>query len=321
MSASDATLSRRATRRAASRGRSRSPAGCCRAPCATTSTGSTSCSACSTTSSTSAIPRRPSGSPPSRRGARAAPACTQETEILAVARRAARPAARGAARLLPRDARRPRGDADPDRGGARHVLLPRRRDGGRGHDGDPRHAPGVAVDEATAAAALGKAMQRTNILRDIDEDMGNGRIYLAMETVERFGSLEPGRREALLRDQIARADALYDEGVAGIGPLRERPHRDPRRRRDVPRDPAPDRARGLRRAGRPRRRPAVPQAVRRRARGDGVASPRVRRLRCSRGALVARPQMAYGRACRARWREPPRAGSSGSSWPRRPRTR
>ena len=78
--------------------------------------------------------------------------------------------------------------------------------------------PGV-VDATPAAAALGKAMQRTNILRDIDEDMANGRIYLAMETVQRFGSLEPGSREALLRDQIARADALYDEGVAGISQL------------------------------------------------------------------------------------------------------
>ena len=81
-------------------------------------------------------------------------------------------------------------------------------------------APGVTFEEATpAAAALGKAMQRTNILRDIDEDMGNGRIYLAMETVERFGSLEPGCREALLRHQIARADELYDEGIAGVSML------------------------------------------------------------------------------------------------------
>jgi len=71
-----------------------------------------------------------------------------------------------------------------------------------------------------AAAALGMAMQRTNILRDIDEDGGNGRTYLATETVQRFGAPEPGRREALLRDQIARADALYDEGVAGIVLLR-----------------------------------------------------------------------------------------------------
>ena len=67
------------------------------------------------------------------------------------------------------------------------------------------------------AAALGMAMQRTNILRDIDEDLGNGRMYLAQSTLRRFGgSLAPGHREALLRDQIAQADALYDTGCAGI---------------------------------------------------------------------------------------------------------
>jgi len=66
------------------------------------------------------------------------------------------------------------------------------------------------------AAALGMAMQRTNILRDIDEDLATGRVYLASETLDRFGSFAPGAREALMRDQIARADALYDVGVEGI---------------------------------------------------------------------------------------------------------
>ncbi len=67
------------------------------------------------------------------------------------------------------------------------------------------------------AAALGMAMQRTNILRDIDEDLANGRVYLAAQSIERFGgSFAPGAREALVRDQIARADALYEEGIAGI---------------------------------------------------------------------------------------------------------
>lgn len=69
------------------------------------------------------------------------------------------------------------------------------------------------------ASALGQAMQRTNILRDIDEDLGNGRVYLARETLERLcsGRLPPpAQREELLRDQIARADALYDAGMAGI---------------------------------------------------------------------------------------------------------
>jgi len=75
-------------------------------------------------------------------------------------------------------------------------------------------------DAPDAAKALGMAMQRTNILRDIDEDGGNGRVYLARDTVARYGgSLAPGAREALLRDQIARADALYARGVAGIALL------------------------------------------------------------------------------------------------------
>ncbi|HEY8584653.1 MAG TPA: phytoene/squalene synthase family protein [Capillimicrobium sp.] len=76
-----------------------------------------------------------------------------------------------------------------------------------------------------AAAALGQAMQRTNILRDIDEDLANGRVYVPSSTLSRLGaSLEPGRREALLRDQIARADALYAQGCEGIA-LLTRGHR------------------------------------------------------------------------------------------------
>jgi phytoene synthase len=73
-----------------------------------------------------------------------------------------------------------------------------------------------------AAVALGMAMQRTNILRDIDEDAANGRVYVAQEAIARHGGgLEPGRRSALLREQIARADSLYDRGFAGIGELRQ----------------------------------------------------------------------------------------------------
>jgi 15-cis-phytoene synthase len=71
----------------------------------------------------------------------------------------------------------------------------------------------------SAAIALGVAMQRTNILRDIDEDLANGRVYLARETIARHGSIAPGRREALLREQIARADELYERGLAGVGEL------------------------------------------------------------------------------------------------------
>lgn len=67
------------------------------------------------------------------------------------------------------------------------------------------------------AAALGMAMQRTNIIRDIDEDRDAGRLYLARETLERFGGSGSAAREPLLRDQIGRAEALYERGTRGLG--------------------------------------------------------------------------------------------------------
>jgi phytoene synthase len=71
-----------------------------------------------------------------------------------------------------------------------------------------------------AAVALGIAMQRTNILRDIDEDAANGRVYLAQEAVMRHGSPPAGRRAGLLREQIAYADRLYERGLGGVEELR-----------------------------------------------------------------------------------------------------
>ncbi len=71
-------------------------------------------------------------------------------------------------------------------------------------------------DGESKMALLGRASQRTNILRDIDEDLAHGRVYIARTTIERFGLPSPGVREELLRDQIARADQLYDEGLEAI---------------------------------------------------------------------------------------------------------
>jgi 15-cis-phytoene synthase len=46
---------------------------------------------------------------------------------------------------------------------------------------------------AQLADSLGVALQLTNILRDIREDLGNGRVYLPAEDIERFGcTIEPG---------------------------------------------------------------------------------------------------------------------------------
>ncbi len=65
----------------------------------------------------------------------------------------------------------------------------------------------------TKMATLGRAMQRTNILRDIDEDATHGRVYIATSTIKRFGAPVPGARADLLRDQIARADGLYEQAA------------------------------------------------------------------------------------------------------------
>jgi phytoene synthase len=73
-------------------------------------------------------------------------------------------------------------------------------------------------------AILGRAFQRTNILRDIDEDHARGRLYIARTTIDQFGLPQPGAREELLRDQIARADCMYEEGLEAI-PLLSRGRR------------------------------------------------------------------------------------------------
>jgi phytoene synthase len=79
-------------------------------------------------------------------------------------------------------------------------------------------------DGERKVAILGRAVQRTNILRDIDEDHAQDRLYIARTTIERFGFPSPGAREELLRDQIARADHLYEEGLGAI-PLLSRGRR------------------------------------------------------------------------------------------------
>jgi phytoene synthase len=87
-----------------------------------------------------------------------------------------------------------------------------------------RRDDGAQADRA--ARALGAAMQRTNILRDVDEDLANGRLYLSAEALQRAGldpaatsgptSLRDGDRQKLYRAEIARADADYEAGIKGI---------------------------------------------------------------------------------------------------------
>jgi 15-cis-phytoene synthase len=52
------------------------------------------------------------------------------------------------------------------------------------------------------ADALGIALQQTNILRDVREDLGNERVYLPAEDLERYGcTLRPDRVDALADDR------------------------------------------------------------------------------------------------------------------------
>ena len=74
------------------------------------------------------------------------------------------------------------------------------------------------------ARALGTAFQLTNFLRDVDEDLDRGRIYLPLEDLERFGA-DPRRRVAdeawvaFSRFQVARIRSIYAQADAGIARL------------------------------------------------------------------------------------------------------
>ena len=80
------------------------------------------------------------------------------------------------------------------------------------------------------ALRLGQAMQLTNILRDVGEDWGRGRLYLPCELMERFGVRESdiaaGRvtpqYRALMAHLSERARADYAYGRAGLTQLHGR---------------------------------------------------------------------------------------------------
>jgi phytoene synthase len=80
------------------------------------------------------------------------------------------------------------------------------------------------------ATALGEAFQLSNFLRDVREDVvERDRVYLPLETLRRHGVTEEEVKNfefsddfrAAMRDELARTEALYREGVAGIKYLPE----------------------------------------------------------------------------------------------------
>ncbi|MBF5042988.1 phytoene/squalene synthase family protein [Aggregicoccus sp. 17bor-14] len=84
---------------------------------------------------------------------------------------------------------------------------------------------GCADPEASRPAAdLGLAMQLTNILRDVREDLERGRVYLPQDELAHFGlseeDLQAGRVDerwrAFMRHQVARARGLYARAARGV---------------------------------------------------------------------------------------------------------
>lgn len=82
------------------------------------------------------------------------------------------------------------------------------------------------------ADALGIALQQTNVLRDVREDLLNGRVYLPQEDLDRFGvqlrlnddgalADDDGGLRALVQDGCRRAQGWYDEGLLLV-PLLDR---------------------------------------------------------------------------------------------------
>jgi 15-cis-phytoene synthase len=78
-----------------------------------------------------------------------------------------------------------------------------------------------SVKALLLAERCGIAFQLTNILRDVREDAGLGRVYLPLEDLERFGvpaeQLQTGKEDERFRDlmrfEAARAHAYYKESA------------------------------------------------------------------------------------------------------------
>ncbi|MDD5417147.1 MAG: phytoene/squalene synthase family protein, partial [Candidatus Aenigmarchaeota archaeon] len=86
--------------------------------------------------------------------------------------------------------------------------------------------PGILSGEKQAVD-LGIAMQLTNILRDIQEDLQRNRIYLPQDEMRKFAVTENSLRrgmvdekfKAFMRFQIGRAREYFDASTAGIKTL------------------------------------------------------------------------------------------------------
>jgi phytoene synthase len=83
---------------------------------------------------------------------------------------------------------------------------------------------GAPMDAQNSAISLGVAMQLTNILRDIREDLSRGRIYLPLDELNQYRLTEESIAsgeiskdfKAFMKFQIARARTFYADTEMGI---------------------------------------------------------------------------------------------------------
>lgn len=89
-------------------------------------------------------------------------------------------------------------------------------------------AEGVTPAQAAPyAIKLGVALQLTNILRDVGDDLDRGRIYFPLDDLAQFGltlgdvedKIYDERFKALIKFEIARARDLYAQALPGIATL------------------------------------------------------------------------------------------------------
>ena len=110
-------------------------------------------------------------------------------------------------------------------------LLPMRRRLDRPAVRRVSSAPVTSTRRPTTPTQLGIALQQTNILRDIREDLMLGRVYLPTEDLARFGVdlrltddgslVDDGGLTALIRFSADRARGWYDDGLRLV-PLLDR---------------------------------------------------------------------------------------------------
>lgn len=89
------------------------------------------------------------------------------------------------------------------------------------------HVIGFRPPALDYAVDLGIAMQLTNILRDVGEDLERGRVYLPQDEMQQFGCTEEGLRahrrddafRELMRFQAERARRFYDQALPGVALL------------------------------------------------------------------------------------------------------